>query len=155
MKIKEVTSNNRKRQFEIRTRQGSLVFPHSMVTPEPRPDDPIQELFVDRELGEEAFTYRLASGEEGSVHLDAVLEYERDPDHMAELALYELTARARDELANSKLSMREIARRMHTSPAQLYRLVDPTNYNKSLNQLMSLLYVLGCEVHLEVEPRAR
>lgn len=32
-------------------------------------------MFVDPELGREAITYRLESGREGSVHIDAVLEY--------------------------------------------------------------------------------
>jgi hypothetical protein len=34
---------------------------------------------VDPELGREAFTFRLASGAEGSVPIDAVLEYNEDP----------------------------------------------------------------------------
>jgi len=37
----------------------------------------------------------------------------------------------------------------------LYRLLDPTNYTKSLRQLMSLLYLLGAEVEVEVRDRPR
>ena len=33
--------------------------------------DRIAEVFVDPELGREGFTYRLSSGDEGSVHIDA------------------------------------------------------------------------------------
>jgi hypothetical protein len=32
-------------------------------------------VFIDAELGGEAFTYVLASGREGTVHVDHVLEY--------------------------------------------------------------------------------
>ena len=33
-----------------------------------------------------------------------------------------------------------------TSATQLYRLLDPTNYRKSLRQLFELLNLLGCDV---------
>jgi hypothetical protein len=32
--------------------------------------------------------------------------------------------------------------------------MDPTNYNKSLRQIVSLLYVLGFEVEVEIKARA-
>ena len=110
-------------------------------------------MFVDPELGREGFTYRLASGAEGSVHVDAVLEYNEDPSFMAELALYRLTQEARERFETSGLSVREVARWLGTSPAQLYRLLDPTNYAKSMRQLVALLYVLGCEVNVRVTER--
>jgi hypothetical protein len=34
---------------------------------------------------------------------------------------------------------------------QLYRLLDPTNTRKSINQLVALLHVLDCDVKLVVE----
>src|SRR5204862_4318076 len=113
----------------------------------------IVEVFADPELGREAFTFRLASGAEGSVPIDAVLEYNEDPSYMADLTLYRLTQEARSRLDRSGLSTREVARSLGTSPTQLYRLLDPTNYTKSLRQLMALLYLLGCHVDLEVKER--
>jgi hypothetical protein len=101
-------------------------------------------------LGREAFTYILESGAEGTVHVDSVLEYNEDPSYMADLTLYRLTVEARSRFDASDLSAREIARRLETSPAQLYRLLDPTNYSKSIRQLLSLLYVLGFEVDVEI-----
>jgi hypothetical protein len=114
----------------------------------------VDEVFVDPELDREGFTYRLASGDEGSVHIDAVLEYNEDPSYMAELTLYRLTTEAKSRFETSGLSAREVSRWLGTSPAQLYRLLDPTNYSKSVKQLISLLYVLGCEVDVEVKERA-
>ncbi len=110
---------------------------------------------MDPELGREAFTFRLASGAEGSVHIDAVLEYNEDPSYMADLVLYGLTQAARTRFESSGLSTREVARSLGTSPTQLYRLLDPTNYAKSLRQLMALLYLLGCDVDVEVTERLR
>ena len=117
--------------------------------------DRIEEVYVDPELGREGFTYRLASGVEGSVHLDSVLEYNEDPSYMAELTLYRLTLEAEKRFESSGLSAREVARLLGTSPTQLYRLLDPTNYGKSLKQLVALLYLLGAEVEVEVKNRAQ
>lgn len=154
MKIIRVRANSRKRQFEVETRKGSLVFPFAHADPTPSPKDPLKEVFVDTELGREALTYSLASGAEGTVHIDSVLEYNQDPTYMAELALYRITTEARKKFDASPLSAREVARLLGTSPTQLYRLLDPTNYSKSMRQLLSLLYVLGYDVEVGVKHRA-
>jgi hypothetical protein len=155
MKILSVVANNRRHVFEVRTRRQTFVFPYAKADPGPTAGDRIAEVFVDPELGREAFTYRLASGAEGSVHIDGVLEYNEDPSYLADLALYRLTQEARTRLDNSGLSTREVARSLGTSPTQLYRLIDPTNRTKSLRQLMALLYLLGCDVDVEVKERPR
>ena len=49
---------------------------------------------------------------------------------------------------------REVIRRLGTSPAQLYRLLDQTNYRKSVDKLLSLLQVLDCDVELIVRHQA-
>lgn len=153
MKILSVAANNRRHLFEVRTRRANFVFPYAKADPAPSPGDRIAEVFVDPELGREAFTFRLASGAEGSVHIDAVVEYNKDPSYMADLALYRLTTEARTRFDSSGLSTRQVARSLGTSPTQLYRLLDPTNYAKSLRQLMALLYLLGCDVEVEVQER--
>jgi len=67
------------------------------------------------------------------------------------LTLHGLTARALEALEQSGLSKREIIRRLGTSPSQFYRLTDPTNYQKSIDQMLALLNVLGCEVEFSVK----
>jgi hypothetical protein len=155
MKILGVAANNRKHAFEVRTHRKVFVFPYSKANPVPTTTDRIEDVFVDPELGREGFSYRLYSGAEGSIHIDDVLEYNEDPSYMAEVTLYRLTQEARKRYESSGLSAREVSRWLGTSPAQLYRLLDPTNYSKSLRQLISLLYVLGCEVEVEVKDRPR
>ncbi len=155
MKIQSVVANNRRRAFEVHTRRETFAFPYSEAAPAPSSSDRIAEVYVDPELGREGFTYRLASGVEGSVHLDSVLEYNTDPSYMAELTLYRLTLEAEKRFESSGLSAREVARLLGTSPTQLYRLLDPTNYGKSLKQLVALLYLLGAEVEVEVKNRAQ
>lgn len=153
MKLQSVRANRRRRLFEVETRRGDFVFPYALVSPQPSPADPVVEVFVDGELGREAFTYRLASGSEGAVHGDSLLEYAQDPAYLADLALYRLTTEAKGRFEASGLSVREVAARIGTSPTQLYRLLDPTNYAKSARQLLTLLYALGCEVEVDVRPR--
>lgn len=153
MKILSVTPDNRRHRFEVRTRRQTVVFPYAKADPPPTADDRLAEVFVDPELDREAITYRLVSGAEGSVHIDAVLEYNQDPSYMADLTLYRLTQEARTRFENSGLSVREVSRSLGTSPTQLYRLLDPTNYTKSLRQLMSLLHLLGFDVDVAVTPR--
>ena len=154
MKMTKVAANSRKRVFEVQTRGRRWVFPYSQTSPAPSGDDPVIEVFVDPELGREAFTYLLASGAEGSVHMDSVLEYNRDPKMLADIAMYLLTVETKERFEASPLSAREVARRLGTSPAQLYRLLDTTNYSKSMRQLVSLLVVLGYDVEIAVKERA-
>jgi len=151
VKIRKIETNNRKGEFRVVTYSGdTYVFPY--VKAEPRPDsaNKVADAFVDRELANEAFTYILESGDEGSVHLDQVLEYNEDPTHLRDLLIYKLTAEAKRRVEDSGLSRRELARRLKTSVPQLYRLLDTTNTRKSLNQLISLLQILDCGVDLVV-----
>jgi hypothetical protein len=152
VKISAVRANNHSRAFEVVTQQGQLPFPYAKADPAPAPEDPVVNVYVDEELGHEGFTYSLASGAEGSVHVDQVLEYNRDPAYLRDQLLYRLTLEAARRLDASALSKREIIRRLGTSPAQFYRLLDPTNYRKSVDGVLELLQVLDCDVELVVKP---
>jgi hypothetical protein len=154
MKIRTVRANHRRKAFEVRAGAKRLVFPFAKLDLQPSVDDPIVRVFVDRELGGEGFTYVLRSGREGSVHVDDVLEYNRDPDYVRELLLYRLTLEAQKRVAATQLAKRELIRRLKTSPAQFYRLLDQTNYRKSVDQLLRLLQVLDCDVDLIVRPKS-
>jgi hypothetical protein len=116
--------------------------------------DPIEDLFVDKELGNEAFTYVLKSGKEGSIHIEQVLEYNEDPKYLADLLTYKLSIEAQKRLEGSELSRRQLAKRLKTSVPQLYRLLDPANTSKSMKQLVALLHVLDCDVDVVVKNKA-
>jgi hypothetical protein len=154
VKITQVKANNRKRAFEVTTRRGQWQFPYAKTRPTPSPLDPIVHVYVDPELGNEGFTYVLKSGAEGSLHIDHVLDYNEEPGYMRDLLLHNLTVRALERLERGELSKREIIRRLGTSPAQFYRLIDPTNYRKSVDQMLGLLQVLDCEVEVVVRPKS-
>jgi DNA-binding TFAR19-related protein (PDSD5 family) len=155
MKIHNLTADNRRREFVLVTETGArYAFPYAQCAPTPSPGNRLLEAFIDDELAEEAFTYRLQSGEEGSVHIEQVLEYNEEPEYLAELLLYRLSLEARKRIDKSKLSRRQIARQLNTSVPQLYRLLDPANTNKSMKQLVALLHVLDCDVDLVVRKRS-
>jgi hypothetical protein len=154
MKIRSVKHNNRKKVFEVRAGTNTFVFPFAKADPQPMREDPVRHAFVDEEIGREGFTYVLRSGREGTVHIEQVLEYNDDPSYLRDLLLYRLTLEAQKRIDKSPLSRREIIRRLGTSPAQLYRLLDQTNYRKSVDQLVSLLRVLDCDVDFVVRSKS-
>ena len=156
MKVQSVSINNRRKEFSVATRAGTVfTFPYAEADPGPSPNDRIEKVFVDKELGNEAITYVLDSGDEGSLHIEQILEYNEDPNYMADLLTYKLTLEALDGIENSGLSRRQIARRLKTSVPQLYRLLDPANTSKSINQLVALLHVLNRKVDLVVNDVSR
>ena len=153
MKIRGVRINNRRKAFEVRTSSRRMLLPFAKVAPKPTAADPVVQVFVDKEIGSEGFGYVLRSGRAGTAHVEQVLEYNKDPDHLRDQLLYKLTLEVQKRVAASALSRRELIRRLGTSATQFYRLLDQTNYRKSVDQLVSLLQILDCDVRLVVRPK--
>lgn len=154
MKIKNVIVNNRRKSIEIETCKGALGLPFTKLRVKPTRHNKISEIYVDPALGRRAITYRLASGQEDSVHVDAFLDYNKDPEFLREITLHKLSVEAVKAIKASGLSKHEVTRRLKTSPSQLYRLLDPSNYRKSLDEMFRLLSVLGCKVEWSVVRQA-
>ena len=150
LKIRSVHINNRRRAFEIHTSSRRFVLPFAKVSPRPTAADPVVRAFVDKEIGSEGFGYVLRSGREGTAHIEQVLDYNKDPNYLRDQLLYRLTLEAQKRVAASRLSRRELIRRLGTSATQFYRLLDQTNYRKSVDQLVSVLQILDCDVKLVV-----
>ena len=154
MKLQNVSANNRKKGFSVRTRRRVMWYPYARLELPPSSKDPVVDVAVDPEVDREGFTYRLKSGKEGVVLAEQVLEYNQDPGHLRDILLYKLTLEAQKRIAGSRLSRREIIRRLGTSATQFYRLLDQTNYRKSIDQMLSLLHVLDCDVDLVVRTKS-
>ncbi len=154
MKISRVFANNHRKAFIVDSSKGTMDYPYSRLKVKPHTRDPVAHVEPDAELGNEGFTYVLDSGKGDSVHIDSVLEYHKDPDYICELLLHDLTVRALGLLEKQKLTKRELARRLKTSPKQLYRLLDPAYYGKTINQMVRLLHVLGQSVEIVVKKAA-
>ena len=154
MKIRSVKVNNKRKVFEVNAASKKYVFPFPKSDPVPTSDNPITRVYVDKEISSEGLSYELASGDTGTIHIEQVLEYNNDPNYLRDQLLYKLTLEAQRRVAASPLSKREIIRRLGTSATQFYRLLDQTNYTKSVDQLVSLLQALDCEVDLLVRAKS-
>lgn len=154
MKIDSVIANNRKKAFEVRVADATYALPYAVLNLQPDAKNRVTEAVPDAELGMEGFTYRLADGSEDTIHLDAVLEYNQDPDHLKGLMLYRLTLEALKAVEASDLSKRELIRRLDTSASQFYRLLDPANSTKSLGQMLALLHLLGKDVDIVISQQS-
>jgi len=155
MKIRSVDINNRRKEFSVLTYSGiRYTFPYAESTPRPDTSNRIESVCVDKELANEAITYVLQSGDEGSIHIEQILDYNEDPAYLADLLTYKLTLEAQQRIESSGLSRRQIAKRLNTSLPQLYRLLDSANTRKSMNQLVTLLHVLNCNVDMVVKKKA-
>jgi len=150
MKIKKVKINNRKKCIDIETRKGPYSLPFSKLELQPSAKNKIAKIYIDKELASECVTYILESGKEDAVPLCAFLDYNRDPEYVRDMTLYKLTVEAITLLKKSGLSKQEVIRRLKTSPSQLYRLLDTTNYKKSIDEMLKLLSVLGYTVELKI-----
>ena len=149
-KIKSVFVNRKKRALEIvLSNQSQLSLPFTRLELKPTALNPIIDAYVDSELGNKAVTYILKSQREGSLHLHAFLDYNRDPNYLRELLLYKMTLESQQQIKKSALSKNESTRRLKTSPSQLAMLVDPKNKLKTVDNMLRLLAVLGCDVEFK------
>ena len=150
MKIQQVLYNARKKSIDIIANKKSYTLPYSRLRLKPKLADPIEAIYIDPELAREGVTYRLKSGKEDSVPISAFLDYNRDPDYLRNLALHQFSIIAIKAVKHCQLSKHELCRRLCTSPSQLYRLLDPTNTKKSVDEMLRLLSVLGCEIDWDI-----
>jgi uncharacterized protein YegP (UPF0339 family) len=153
MKIDEIRADARKREFRIIAGGDTFAFPFAKLRLAPSSADRVVEAFPDPDLGDEGFTYRLESGQEDTVHFDAVREANLEPEYLQEVLLHRLSVEAKKGLEMSGLGKRQVARQLGTSPSQLYRLLDPANRAKSLGQLLFLLRLVDREVQVTVSRR--
>jgi len=154
MRVRSVEFNNRRRDFTVRLGASSYRYPFVRLETPPAPGDHVVSAYVDPEIAREGFSYVFASGADGTVHGEQVLDYNKDPRYLREALLYQLTIEAQQRLGASPLSRREIARRMETSAAQVCRLLDQTNTRKSVDEVLRLLGVLECEVQVSVRAKS-
>lgn len=147
--ILRVMAHMKRREFLLETRSGKYTFPFSQLRLCPSPRDPLEEVYVDKEAGNEAFTYRLQSGKEDTILLDNVLWFHRDPELLRKFLLHDLTNKANERIKEKKIGKRYLMRKLQTSPSQLYRLLDQSYYKKTLDQMLKLLVALGIDVKVK------
>jgi len=156
MKIKNLETNYRKKCFTITLGKKVYSLPFAKLETPPSVKNRVTDYFIEKDG--RAVVYTLESGDEDGVHLDYFLDYNKDPDYLLEMLTYNLSIAAQEAVKKSKLSKREIARKLHTSPTALLRLLDQNNYNKTINQMIKLFLVLNFSVEIkdsDVEYKAK
>jgi hypothetical protein len=154
MKIKKVSTNNRKKCIDIETAKGLFSLPFAKLRLIPTVKNRIVKIYIDPELANECITYFLESGADDSVPLCAFLDYNKEPEYMRKATLYNLTIKALELLEQSHLSKREVARKLHTSPTQIYRLLQTNNYTKTIDMMLKLITALGYDFEINLKKAA-
>jgi Cro/C1-type HTH DNA-binding domain len=153
MKISRAVANSKKKEFVLQVGKNKLIFPFAKLKVRPSPSNPVVSVFLDSEVGHNAITYELKNGRQDTILLDQVLDYNKDPEYLRQATLYKLTLEAQKLLASLKISKRTLARHLNTSPAQVYRLLDQTFHGKTIDQMLKLLFVLGCDLDVVIRKR--
>lgn len=151
VRVRSVSFNNRRKGFWVGIGRQVFWYPYARLEEQPINGDRVVKVMIDPEVARQAFVYTLADGREGDVHSEQVLDYYDDPRYLREWLLYKLTIEAQERVESSRLSKREIMRRLKTSAAQFYRLLDQTNIRKSVDQMLRLLAALDCYVEFAVK----
>lgn len=150
-KFKKVRFDNKKRVFNLEYTSGlKLACPYSALGIR----DKVVEAGPDPEVGCHSFYFVLSNGKKDYVPYDQPLHIAQNPEYVRETTLYEITKYLNGVIKKSKVSKRELARRLGTSLSQLARLLDTTNYKKELSRLIELAAILNYEFKWEFKRAA-
>lgn len=149
-KIRTVSFSNRKREFYVGVGKELYVVSYSYFSPSIFEGAIIAKAAPDPEQGNTGVEFHLKSGEVGWFHLDHVLAYVGDPEYWRKMTLYNVSLKAQKLFQEKKMSVRGLARAMNTSTAQIYRLLNQANYDKTLDQMFKVIKILGGDVHVDI-----
>ncbi len=152
MKIEKIFFENGSELVEVITkRNGKKVkfsLPVAKLKPAPSKVNPIVSIEIDKDLGSEGISYILRNGEPGTVHIDAFREFSRDPDFFRDLTVYKSTLLLEQINEQSPISKKELAGKLTTSVAHIYRIFESSYYGKTIDQIIKALAVYGYKVEL-------
>lgn len=141
-KFKTVEFDNKKKVFYLKYTSGLKVeCPYSAL----KIRNKVIEAAPDLEVGKHSFYFVLENGKKEFVPYDQPLHIVQNPEYVKQTTLYTITKQLNEFIQKSKISKRELARRLGTSLSQLSRLLDTTNYKKELSRLVELAAILNYE----------
>lgn len=150
-KFQKVEFNNKKRVFYLEYTSGlKIECPYSALGIRGK----VIEAAPDSEVGKHSFYFILENDEKEFVPFDQPLHIVQNPEYVKERTLYEVTKQLNEFIKKSKVSKRELARRLGTSLSQLARLLDTTNYKKELSRLIELAAMLNYEFKWQFQKAA-
>jgi len=156
-KFKEIIPNYRKRVLEITLQEGRKLTRHSLpfaVFPgiQMGTGNRFAEITIEKDLGNQAISYRLQDGTQGDFPADLVLYYS-DPTYQWS-PINQLKRALKRKIADSNLSFRVLADALDTSPSQVVRLLEENRASKQLLQLFKLAQVAGYDVEFTLKRKS-
>lgn len=150
-KFKKVVMDNKKKVFHLKYTSGlDIECPYSALGISGN----IVEAAPDKEVGHHSFYFVTAEGQKNFVPFDQPLHIAQNPEYVKEQTLYAVTKEVNALIIKSKVSKRELARRLGTSLSQLARLLDATNYRKELARLIEIAAMLDYEFQWQFKKAA-
>ena len=141
-KFKKVEFNNKKKVFILTYTSGlKIECPYSAL----KINKKVIEAAPDKEVGGHSFYFVLENGHKDYVPYDQPLHIVQNLEYVKHEILFEITLQVNKIIKRSKISKRELARRLNTSLSQLNRLLDTTNYNKELSRFIEIAVILEQE----------
>lgn len=144
-RLRKVSFNNRKKQFEVVYVSGKRVGIHySQLGLE----ELVRKTWIDKETRGRSVGIELTSGKIEYMPYDQPLALSRDADYLLQDHIEVLTAQIKKALKEKRISKRYLAEQLHTSDNQVHRLLNPAILNKNLSQLYRIGSLLGLEVEI-------
>lgn len=155
-KFKELRPNYRKGVLEITLLEGKkskrYTLPFSLVgAGKAGAKNRFVRFTIDRELASQGVSFELEDGTAGDFPSDLVL-YHCDPSYDWS-PINQLKRFLKGELGKSKLSVRVLADALHTSPAQVVRLLEENRASKHILQLMKLAEMAGYRIEFRLRKK--
>jgi hypothetical protein len=141
-KFKTVEFDNKKKVFRLKYTSGLMIeCPYFALGIRVK----VTDCGPDQEVNGHAFYFTLVNGKKDYVPYDQPLALAQHPEYVKEQALYQMTKQLNVFIKASRISKRELSRRLGTSMSQLMRLLDCTNYKKELSRLIEIAAILNYE----------
>ena len=156
-KFRKITPNYRKRVLEITLQEGRKLTRHSLPFAvfsgsEMGATNRFIEITIEKDLGDQAVSYRLQDGTQGDFPVDLVLYYS-DPTYQWS-PINQLKRALKTKIVDSNLSIRVLADALNTSPAQVVRLLEENRASKQLLQLFKLAQVAGYDIEFTLKRKS-
>lgn len=110
----------------------------------------ISEVWVDKETNGRSVGISFTDGSVDYMPYDQPLALNRDPEYLLHNQIEILIARIKLVLETKKISKRYLATQLKTSDNQIQRLLNPNILNKNLEQLFSLMSLLGLNIEWQI-----
>lgn len=146
-KIQSVEFSNKSKTIQVMYASGKKMSVHYGQL---GINKKISEVWVDKETNGRSVGINFIDGTVDYMPYDQPLALNRDPEYLLHNQIEKLIARIKLVLETKKISKRYLATQLKTSDNQIQRLLNPNILNKNLEQLFSLMSLLGLNIEWQI-----